>query len=110
MTKTHSAAPEVFSAISSEARRRILDLLIDGEQPVKKIASHFEMSRPAISQHLAILLSVGLVAEIRQGREHHYRLVPEKLEPVRDWIGFYERFWDDNFTRLRAHLGRKAKS
>jgi DNA-binding transcriptional ArsR family regulator len=100
--------PEVFDAISSSARRRILDLLVEGGQPVKRIAGHFEMSRPAISQHLRILLAAGLVSEQRQGREHHYRLNPERLGPIRDWIAHYERFWDDNFMRLRTHLAKKS--
>jgi DNA-binding transcriptional ArsR family regulator len=98
--------PEVFSAIASPTRRHILDLLAEGDQPVKDIASHFEMSRPAISQHLRILLLVGLVTEQRHGREHRYRLVPENLGPVRDWLAHYERFWDDNFKRLQAHLSK----
>jgi DNA-binding transcriptional ArsR family regulator len=100
--------PEVFNAINSPARRRILDLLADGDQPVNRIAGHFDMSRPAISQHLRILLSAGLVSEQRQGREHHYRLVPERLDPVRNWMAQYERFWDDNFKRLRTHLAVTA--
>lgn len=100
------AEPEVFSAIASPTRRQILDLLAEGDQPVKDIAGHFEMSRPAISQHLRILLLVGLVSEHRQGREHRYRLVPERLGPVRDWLAHYERFWDDNFKRLQAHLAK----
>jgi DNA-binding transcriptional ArsR family regulator len=100
--------PEVFDAISSSARRRILDLLVEGGQPVKEIAGHFEMSRPAISQHLRILLAAGLVSEQRQGREHHYRLNPERLSPIRDWIAHYERFWDDNFDRLRSHLAKNS--
>lgn len=109
MVASSDGEPEVFSAIASPARRRILDLLAEGDQPVKDIASHFEMSRPAISQHLRILLLVGLVTEQRHGREHRYRLVPENLEPVRDWLAHYERFWDDNFKRLQAHLA-KGKS
>lgn len=96
--------PEIFDAIRCATRRRILDLLVEGNQPVKRIAGHFEMSRPAISQHLRILLDAGLVSEQRRGREHHYRLNPERLGPVRDWIAHYERFWDDNFKRLQAHL------
>ena len=100
--------PEVFNAISSPARRRILDLLVEGDQPVNQIAGHFEMSRPAISQHLRILVLAGLVSELRQGRERRYRLVPESLGPVRDWISHYERFWDDNFKRLQAHLAKRS--
>jgi len=101
--------PEVFEAISSQTRRRILDLLVEGEQPVKDIAEHFEMSRPAISQHLRILLNAGLVTQLHLGREHRYRLVPGRLSPIRDWIAFYERFWDDRFDLLQAHLAKRSK-
>lgn len=98
--------PEVFGAISHPARRRMLDLLADEERPVNALAGHFEMSRPAVSQHLRVLLDAGLVAEQRRGRERRYRLVPERLAPVRDWIAHYERFWDDRFARLERHLRR----
>src|SRR5262245_49199777 len=90
--------PEVFGAISHPARRRMLDLLADGERPVKALAANFEMSRPAVSQHLRILLDAGLVTEQREGRERRYRLAPEQLAPVRDWLAHYERFWDDHFA------------
>lgn len=99
-----------FGAISSPVRRQILDLLVDGERPVNGIANHFAMSRPAISQHLRILLAAGLVAEHRQGRENRYQLVPEKLGAVRNWISRYERFWDDNFARLQSHLTKRSPS
>lgn len=105
-TPTPPDASEVFGAIGCPTRRRILDILAEGERPVKELAGEFAMSRPAISQHLRILLSVGLVSERRQGREHRYRLEPEKLAPVRDWLAFYEKFWDDNFQRLHRHLSR----
>lgn len=99
-----SSEPEVFGAISHPARRRMLDLLVDGDQAVNAIAANFDMSRPAVSQHLRVLLDAGLVAEQRHGRERRYRLVPERLGPVRDWLSRYERFWDDNFDRLKRHL------
>ncbi len=96
--------PEVFGAISHPTRRRMLDLLADGERPVKVIAANFATSRPAVSQHLRILLDAGLVTEERCGRERRYRLVPERLGPVRDWLSHYERFWDDRYTGLKRLL------
>ena len=96
--------PEVFGAISHPARRRMLDLLADGDRPVNAIAESFEMSRPAVSQHLRVLLDAGLVTERRCGRERRYRLAPERLGPVRDWLAHYERFWDQQFMRLRRQL------
>lgn len=94
---------EIFGAISSPVRRQILDLLAQGESPAGAIAARFQISRPAISQHLHILLAAGVVAQSRQGRENLYRLVPDRLAPVRDWIRHYERFWDHHLDRLQ-HL------
>jgi DNA-binding transcriptional ArsR family regulator len=108
MNNARPQEPEVFDAISSPVRRQILDLLSEGECPVNGIASHFEMSRPAISQHLRILLATGLVSQVKHGRENRYRLVPGRLAPIRDWIAHYERFWDDNFKRLRTHLQKRS--
>lgn len=98
--------PGVFGAISHPARRRMLDLLAHGDRPVNVIAANFAMSRPAVSQHLRVLLDAGLVTEQRHGRERRYRLVPERLAPVRDWLAHYERFWDDHLTRLERYLDK----
>ncbi len=103
-------AAETFAAIASPVRRQILDLLAEGDTPVNALAESFAMSRPAISQHLRILLAAGLVSLSRQGREHRYRLVPENLAPVRDWIARYERFWDDHLGRLQAVLKKPGRS
>lgn len=109
MVVTPDREPDVFGAISHPARRRMLDLLTEAERPVSDIAAHFEMSRPAVSQHLRILLDAGLVTEQRHGRERRYRLVPEQLGPVWDWIAHYERFWDDRLQRLQKLLTKKSK-
>lgn len=102
--------PDVFGAISHPARRHMLDLLAETDRSVNAIAGHFEMSRPAVSQHLRILLEAGLVTEQRHGRERRYHFVPERLGPVRDWIAHYERFWDDRLQRLQKLLSKKSKS
>lgn len=87
----------------------MLDLLAETEHPVNEIAGHFDMSRPAVSQHLRILLDAGLVTERRHGRERRYRLVPERLGPVRDWLAHYERFWDDHLQRLEDRLTKRRE-
>ena len=107
---TFSAEPDVFDAISHPARRYMLDLLAADDLSVNAIAGHFEMSRPAVSQHLRILLDAGLVMEERHGRERRYHLVPEQLGQVRDWLAQYERFWDDRLHRLKKLLSKKPKS
>lgn len=107
MVAVRTRKQDVFSAISHDARRRMMDLLADNERPVAEIASHFAMQRPAVSQHLRILLDAGLLTERRHGRERRYRLVPERLAPVRDWLSTYSRFWDDRLLKLREHLSKK---
>src|ERR671927_960959 len=96
--------PDVFAAISHPARRRMLDLLIETARSVNALAGHSQMSRPAVSQHLRVLRDAGLVTEQRHGGERRYRLVPERLSPVRDWIAHYERFWAGHLQRLQNHL------
>jgi DNA-binding transcriptional ArsR family regulator len=101
--------PDVFMAISHRARRQMLDLLTEAERPVSDIAAHFDMSRPAVSQHLRVLLDAGLLTEQRYGRERRYHSVPGGLRPVRDWMAHYERFWDERLQRLQKHLSQKSK-
>ena len=84
----------------------MLDLLVESDRSVNTIAGEFEMSRPAVSQHLRILLDAGLVTEQRHGRERRYRLVAARLAPVRDWLAHYERFWDHHLARLQKHLAK----
>jgi DNA-binding transcriptional ArsR family regulator len=101
--------PDVFGAISHPARRQMLDLLFESDRSVSTLTESFQMSRPAVSQHLRVLLDAGLVTEQRHGRERHYHLVPERLSPVREWIARYERFWDDRLERLQKLLAKKTK-
>ena len=109
MVATPNREPDVFGAISHPARRRMLDLLVEADSSVNTIAGHFQMSRPAVSQHLRVLLDAGLVSERRRGRERRYRLVPERLGPVRDWLARYERFWDERLGRLQKLLAKKSQ-
>jgi DNA-binding transcriptional ArsR family regulator len=85
-------------------RRQLLDQLLDGEQSVHNLAGTFPVSRPAVSQHLRVLLEAGLVAERREGRERHYRLQPERLHEVQHWLRKYERFWQDRLDTLTTYL------
>jgi DNA-binding transcriptional ArsR family regulator len=97
-------ATDVFAALAHPLRRRLLDDLAAGELPVNALAGPHSVSRPAVSQHLRILLESGLVAERRDGRERRYRLVPERLHDVSDWLSTYERFWKRKLRALEAHL------
>lgn len=104
---THPVEPtadEAFAAVAHPVRRQILDLLVEGERPVHALAEPFDMSRPAISQHLRILLDAGLVSERRAGRERLYQLHPERLQDVRDWLRKYEHFWHARLAALDSYL------
>src|SRR3954469_22215545 len=109
MVATPDRADDVFGAISHPARRRMVDLLARGDHSVNALAGHFEMSRPAVSQHLRVLLDAGLVTEERHGRERRYHFIPERLGPVREWMAQYEQFWDDRLQRLRKQLSKGTK-
>jgi DNA-binding transcriptional ArsR family regulator len=100
--------PDIYAAIADPTRRRLLELLTDGERPVKRLAEPFRMSRPAISQHLRVLRDAGLVRERRVGRERRYRLDAEPLRDVVDWVGHFERFWAHGLERLGDELGPAA--
>ena len=88
-----------FLALAEPRRRQILRELGDGELSAGEIAARFEVTRPAISQHLAVLRQAGLVAERRAGTRRLYRTRREGLEPLRDWV---ERFWADSLEALKA--------
>ena len=92
-----------------EVAKMRVDLLAEADRSVHALAGHFAMSRPAVSQHLRVLLDAGLVTEQRHGRERRYRLVPEQLGPVRDWLARYERFWDDRLQRLQKLLAKRSQ-
>jgi DNA-binding transcriptional ArsR family regulator len=104
-TKTSRQADvDAFTAIAHPARRQILDRLAAEESSVTELAQPFAMSRPAVSQHLRILLDVGLVEVRRVGRQQRYRLRPERLEDVYDWVSHYTRFWEEKLDNLGKYL------
>ena len=85
-------------ALAEPRRRAILRLVLEGEMTAGQIASRFEVTRPAISQHLAVLREAGLLAERREGTRRIYRLRPEGLEQVR---AFIDDMWDEGLRSLK---------
>jgi len=88
----------VARAIAAPRRREILTLVCDDELSAGEIASRFDVSRPAISQHLTALREAGLLSERREGTRRLYRAQPEALAGLRD---FLNNFWTDRLERLR---------
>ena len=95
---------DVFRAIADPTRRALLDLLAGQEHSVSALVDRFEMTQPAISQHLRVLRDAGLVRERKLGRQRFYRLDPEPLRDAYDWLGHYERFWREKLLALGEHL------
>jgi DNA-binding transcriptional ArsR family regulator len=95
---------DVFSAIAAGPRRAILARLAQREMPVLELAESFDMSLPAVSQHLAILRDSGLVSVRKSGRQRFYRIEAEPLKAVAEWIGTYEKFWNDKLAALGEYL------
>jgi DNA-binding transcriptional ArsR family regulator len=98
------AQDRVFRALADPSRRAIFERLTKGEAAVRDLTPRFNVSQPAISQHLAILREAGLVAERRDGRLVYYRVEPKGLRPLVDWIAHYQGFWVDRIERLRTLL------
>ncbi|MFZ5826988.1 MAG: metalloregulator ArsR/SmtB family transcription factor [Bacillota bacterium] len=92
-----------LQALADPTRRQILDLLAQREMAAGEIARHFpQISRPAVSQHLAVLREAGLVSERQAGRFRLYRLEAEPLREIWEgWLQKYQRFWGDRLLDLK---------
>ena len=95
-----------LKALAEPRRRRILMLVRDGELSAGEIAAHFEVSRPAVSQHLTVLREAGLVDERRNGTRRLYRSRPEGLAELK---AFLEGFWDERLEVLKRDAEREEK-
>jgi DNA-binding transcriptional ArsR family regulator len=89
---------EAIRAIAEPNRRRILQLVTAQELSAGEIASRFEITRPAVSQHLGVLREAGLVTERREGTRRLYSLRPEGFDDLKS---FLEAFWDEGLERLK---------
>ena len=93
-------------AIAAPRRRQILSLVRDVELSAGEIAAHFEVTRPAVSQHLNVLKEAGLVSERRNGTRRLYRARPEGLVELRD---FLEGFWDIRLEALKREAEKEEQ-
>jgi DNA-binding transcriptional ArsR family regulator len=88
---------DLLAAVAEPTRRRLLQLLAPGEQSVNALASHFDVSRSAISQHLGVLVDAGLVTRRREGRFQHYQIAPSGLAALRVEL---DSFWTQELDQL----------
>lgn len=104
VTKGRSVANAPFRAIADPTRREILSLLRDGPQTVGSLAGNFRTSRPAISKHLRLLRSAGLVVTQKKGAAHICRLNAKPLRAVSQWLSAYEVFWGESLRGLKTYI------
>jgi DNA-binding transcriptional ArsR family regulator len=93
-----------FAALSDATRRGILARLAAGETSISELAAPYDMSLPAVSKHLRVLESAGLVARRKDGRVQRCRLLAGPMKNAADWIEHYRRFWETQFDSLARFL------
>lgn len=96
----------IFHALADPSRRAIFEALTRGEAAVKDLTERFDISQPAVSQHLSTLKDAGLVNGRRDGRHVYYRVEPRGIAPLINWITHYRAFWTERVDRLERLLER----
>jgi DNA-binding transcriptional ArsR family regulator len=94
----------VFGALADPVRRAILTRLSEGEATVGELAAPFAISQPAVSKHLKVLREAGLVRCRTAGQHRLYRVDPQPLREVDEWLAPYRRQWADHLNALERHL------
>lgn len=89
-----------FNAVAEPKRRQVLEVIGTDELSVNEIVDRLGWNQPMVSKHLGVLKQVGLVSERRVGRQRLYRVKPEQLKPIYDWVRPFEQSWSDRFDRL----------
>jgi DNA-binding transcriptional ArsR family regulator len=100
----------VFEIIAEPNRRAILSLLVSSEQSVGEIERELGMSQPAVSKHLRVLREAGFVEATVDAQRRVYRVNPEPLQEVDDWLAPFRRLWSRHVDLLERHLQRMDQS
>ncbi len=111
MTAEHAEDPlsRTLSALADPTRRAILARLSQGETSVNDLAEPFAISLPAISRHIKVLETAGLITRSREGQVRPCRLEAAPLKAVDDLVGAYRRFWTGSFDRMDDYLNTITK-
>jgi len=104
------AMPTTLQVLAEPRRQAILDLLRDGELPVGELVERLRMSQPAVSKHLRVLRDAGLVEVRADAQRRLYRIRPEPLAELDDWLASYRKLWSKSLDRLEDHLERRRTS
>ena len=104
------ARRDVFQAIADPTRREIINLIAKKPMNLNSIAENFDISRPAISQHIKILTECGMVVIRQEGRERYCDAQLHKLKEVVNWAERYSEFWDKKLSALQSFLAKEKRS
>jgi DNA-binding transcriptional ArsR family regulator len=96
--------PPPFEVLAEPNRRRILDLLRAEERPVGELVRELDVSQPAVSKHLRVLREAGLVTVRPEAQRRLYRVAPEQLKEMDEWLAPYRQLWSKRLDRLERHL------
>jgi DNA-binding transcriptional ArsR family regulator len=100
---------DVFNAIAEPRRREIIGILSNGQDwTVGDVVARVNIGQPAVSKHLGVLRTVGVVTVVKDGQHRLYRLRAEQLKPVHDWVKTYERYWNHQIDRIKERAEQKA--
>ena len=100
------ARRDVFQAIADPTRRQIIHLIAQKPMNLNAIADNFDMSRPAISQHIKILAECGIVVIRQEGRERFCEAKLQTLSEVYNWVDQYRQYWNEKFNSLDKYLNK----
>jgi DNA-binding transcriptional ArsR family regulator len=98
-----------LEVLAEPRRRAILEALREGEQPVGALVEELGVSQPAVSKHLRVLRDAGLVQARVDAQRRLYRIRPQPLEDLDEWLASYRQLWDAHLDRLEDHLDRRRK-
>jgi len=97
---------DVFSAIGEPKRRVLIEQLFIKEMTVNELVDIVKWPQPTVSKHLSVLKALNIVSERKEGRFRHYRIQPEKLRPIQEWIHQFEKYWGNTMDQLDNYLNQ----
>jgi DNA-binding transcriptional ArsR family regulator len=100
---------DTLQVLAEPSRRAILDELLKGEHAVGELVELVSQSQPLVSKHLRVLREAGLVEARPDGQRRLYRVVPEPLEELDEWLASYRHLWSRHIDRLEEHLARRRR-
>lgn len=97
---------DVFSAIGEPKRRALIEQLAVKEMTVNELVDIVKWSQPTVSKHLSVLKKVNLVSERKEGRFRYYRIQPNELRPIQEWMHQFEKYWGSTMHQLDNYLNQ----